>query len=82
MLAATIQAAVGIFLLIEGILCAQGHASAASLLAAIRRCLAPVFGPEFEIPDLTIGLAILALAAFALFNAFMIFAAQFGFWVV
>ncbi|MBI3892861.1 MAG: hypothetical protein HY303_15175 [Candidatus Wallbacteria bacterium] len=82
MLAAFIQTAVAVFLLVEGILCVQSHPGAARLLGAVRRCLAPLLGPEYEIPDLTIGIFVLVLAAFAMVNAFMIYAALFGFWVV
>ncbi len=82
MIAPLVQLVIGLILLVEGILCIQEHPHTAGIRSAVRTGLSPLLGEEYELPGLTVGVALLLLAAFALVNAFLIVAAQFGFWVV
>lgn len=82
MLGAVLQTLLGLALLMAGALTCFSHPSTSGLTAAVREKVKALMGPEIEVQDLLIGVALVLAGLFALFNGFMMYAAEFAFWVV
>ncbi len=82
MVIAGIHTLIGGLLLVLGAGACQGRPWATARVAPVRSFFRGFLGEDFEIHDIVLGALFILIGCLGLLNAFMMYAAEFEFWVV